>query len=110
MFCSIRCGKCLTKNWCSRDCQEKDWEEKHQEFCIKDADQRKVRGGAEVRRKAGMKSLRKGIREALAVNADKPVELQMMVSEVKELCKKKEKRVSTGPRVVASSSEEGPQE
>ena len=41
-----------------------------------------------------MKSLRKGIREALAVNADKPVELQMMVSEVKELCKKKEKRVS----------------
>ena len=110
MFCSIRCGKCLTKKWCSRDCQEKDWEEKHQEFCIKDADQRKVRGGAEVRRKAGMKSLRKGIREALAVNADKPVELQMMVSEVNELCKKKEKRVSTGPRVVASSSEEGPQE
>ena len=57
-----------------------------------------------------MKSLRKGTRETLTANADKPVELKMMVSEVKELCKKKEKRVSTGPRVVASSSEEGPQE
>ena len=39
-----RCSKCLTKSWCSRECQQKDREEKHKEFCIKGAEQRKVKG------------------------------------------------------------------
>ena len=45
----IRCGKCYTKNYCSKDCQAEDWEEKHQRFCSKEADKRKVKGGCEVR-------------------------------------------------------------
>ena len=44
-----RCSKCLTKNWCSKDCQRKDWEEKHQEFCKSSEDGRKVKGGAKER-------------------------------------------------------------
>jgi len=40
-----RCSKCLTKNYCSRDCQQKDWEEKHQELCNSAADKRKMKGG-----------------------------------------------------------------
>jgi len=52
-----RCGKCLTKNWCSRDCQLKDWEEKHQEFCNNAADERKVKGGAKVRAKSEMEKM-----------------------------------------------------
>ena len=68
----FRCGKCLTKNWCSRDCQLKDWEEKHQEFCNSAADERKVKGGAKVRAKSEMEkveetfksvSLRRELRE-----------------------------------------------
>ena len=47
----------MTKNWCSRDCQLKDWEEKHQEFCNNAADERKVKGGAKVRAKSEMEKM-----------------------------------------------------
>ena len=45
----IRCGKCYTKNYCSKECQAQDWEEKHQRFCSKEAHKRKVKGGCQVR-------------------------------------------------------------
>jgi len=99
-----RCSKCLTKHWCSRECQEKDWEEKHKEFCIEGADERKVRGGSRSRRKTGMKSSKEGLQKTMEANADKSVELLSMLSEVKELCQKKEKMVKTGTKVEASSN------
>ena len=81
----VRCGKCLTKHWCSRDCQLKDWEEKHQEFCNNAADERKVKGGAKVRAKSEMENFKDTftnvkIREDLGKEAH---------SQVKEALKKK---------------------
>ena len=55
----IRCGKCYTKNFCSKECQAQDWEEKHQKFCSKEADKRKVKGGCEVRREKERQELEK---------------------------------------------------
>ena len=45
-FCdaSLTVSECLIQSWCSRECQQKDREEKHKEFCIKGAEQRKVKG------------------------------------------------------------------
>ena len=48
-MCFIRCGKCLTKHYCSKECQAKDWEEKHRKLCQVGADERKVKGGLKVR-------------------------------------------------------------
>ena len=81
----------MTKRWCSRECQQKDWYEKHNEFCNKDADQRKVRGGAQVRRETGMKSLERGMEQNLMLNksVDKSMEVQIALSGVKKLCEKK---------------------
>ena len=105
----IRCSKCLTKSWCSQECKSKDWDEKHKEFCIKDVDQRKVKGGAQVRRETEMKSLERGMEEALMLNKDKPAELQNALSEVKKLCEKKGKRGKTATKVRANSNDGGQQ-
>jgi len=104
-----RCSKCLTKSWCSRECQQKDWNEKHKEFCIKDADPRKAKGGAQVRRETEMKSLERGMEEVLMLNKDKPAELQNALSEVKKLCEKKGKRGKTATKVRANSNDGGQQ-
>ena len=57
----------------------------------KDADQRKVRGGAQVRRETGMKSLERGMEQNLMLNksVDKSMEVQIALSGVKKLCEKK---------------------
>jgi len=103
-----RCSKCLTKSWCSRSCQEKDWEEKHKEFCIKGgrgaADQRKVKGGSQVRRDQGLKHLGRGMQSSLKLNKDKPSEVQSMLSEVKVLCQKKGKMAKTGTKVKVKAN------
>ena len=59
----FRCSKCLTKNYCSRDCQLKDWEEKHQELCNNAAEKRKVKGGAEARVKSEVENVRRTFEE-----------------------------------------------
>ena len=105
----IRCSKCLTKSWCSRECQQKDWKEKHNEFCIKDADQRKVKGGAQVRRETEMKTLEEGMEKALVLNKDKPMVVQNAVAGVKKLCEKKMKRSKTATKVQANSNDGGQQ-
>jgi len=50
-----RCSKCLTKMWCSKECQLKDWELVHKRVCTVEADQRKVKAGKEDRNEAGVK-------------------------------------------------------
>ena len=55
----IRRGKCYTKNYCCKECQAQDWEEKHQRFCSMEADKRKVKGGYKVRFEKEMKQLEK---------------------------------------------------
>ena len=54
-FHPFRCGKCLTKMWCSKECQLKDWELVHKRVCTVEADQRKVKAGKEDRNEAGVK-------------------------------------------------------
>ena len=102
----IRCSKCLTKSWCSRECQQKDWNEKHKEFCIKDADPRKVNGGAQVRSETEMKSLERGMEKVLTLNEDEPEELQNVVlSGAKKLCQEKGRKGKITTKVQANSSE-----
>ena len=49
-----------------------------------------------------MESLREGMQKTQEANADKAVELRSMLSEVKELCEKKEKMGKTGTKVEQS--------
>jgi len=100
-----RCSKCLTKSWCSRECQQKDWYEKHNEFCNKDADQRKVRGGAQVRIETAMKSLEEVLENNLMLNKDKPMVVQNAMSGVKKLCEKKVRKSKTATKVQANSND-----
>lgn len=44
----------MTKLWCSKGCEEQDWELGHKENCTKEADQRKVKAGMVERREAGV--------------------------------------------------------
>ena len=101
----IRCGKCLTKHWCSQDCQLKDWEEKHQEFCNKSADERKVKGGAKVRAKSEMEKLKDTLKNVKIRGELRKEDL----GQVKEAFKKK--GVSGGKKgeksKAQSSTEEG---
>jgi len=80
-----RCGKCLTKHWCSRDCQLKDWEEKHREFCNRAADERKVKGGSKVRAKSEMEKF-KGTLKNVKIRGELRKE---DLGQVKEAFKKK---------------------
>jgi len=100
-----RCSKCLTKSWCSRECQQKDWYEKHNEFCNKDADQRKVRGGAQVRIETAMKSLEEVLENNMMLNKDKPMVVQNAMSGVKKLCEKKVRKSKTATKVQANSND-----
>jgi len=48
-----RCTRCYTKVYCSEECWKEDWAVKHKKFCKENAlEDRKVKGGSEVRRQA----------------------------------------------------------
>merc|ERR1719234_676192 len=83
-----RCGKCLTKSYCSKACQLKDWEEKHQKLCKIDAEEWKVKGGSEAREKAGLENLADGFQKNLEMAAWGPV-ARRVFAEVKEVFEKK---------------------
>ena len=90
----IRCGKCYTKNYCSKECQAQDWEVKHQGFCSKDADKRKAKGGYMVRFEREMKQLEQmfGKLDAIETSDDSKMELM----EAAEMCKKMtEKKINS---------------
>ena len=78
-FFLSRCKKCLTKTYCSKDCQAKDWEEKHQGLCQSGGEERKVKGGSEARVEAGL------------VWFGRTEEAKNMLVKAKEMCEKKGK-------------------
>ena len=91
-LCLYRCSKCLTKSYCSRECLLKDWEEKHEEFCEEDADERKVKGGSKARLEAGSIDLASGLEKTLRLaDAAKTERVKKSYLEVKALCEKKDK-------------------
>ena len=97
-MCFLRCRECLTKTYCSEECSVKD-ERKHLEFCKKDVEERKVKGGAKARVEAGLKLLEVGMEEALKLEQAEEDKKRMV--EVKELCEKqkgKDKRKSEGEK------------
>ena len=74
-------------------------EKKHLEFCKKDVEERKVKGGAKARVEAGLKLLEVGMEEALKLEQAEEDKKRMV--EVKELCEKqggKDKRKSEGEK------------
>ena len=92
-MCFLRCGVCLTKNYCSRECLLKDSEEKHSKFCHKGEEERKVKGDAKARVVAGLNGLdsvvEDGMKQALEVmKLEQSEKFRKMAVEVKELCKK----------------------
>ena len=90
----LRCDKCLTKNYCSRECLLKDSGENHSKFCHKGEEERKVKRDGKSRVDAGMKVLEAmgedGLKEPELMKLDCAEEVGKMVVEVKELCKKQE--------------------
>jgi len=64
-----RCSGCLTKNWCSKECPFKDLQKRHEEFCQKDSDGRKIKGDAEVRKEVGTEELEKCFNNGLKTAA-----------------------------------------
>merc|ERR1719234_2870634 len=87
-----RCGKCLTKSYCSKACQLKDWEKKHQKLCKNGAEEWKVKGGSEAREKAGLENLADGFQKNLELSASRPGDRKVL-TEVKEVFEKKESTV-----------------
>ena len=83
-MCFLRYSKCLTKNYCSRECLLKDSEEKHSKFCHEGEEKRKVKGDAQARVEGGLRHLEIGLEESLKGSA---VPKNKLV-EVKELCEK----------------------
>ena len=72
---------------------------KHREFCKKDVEERKVKGGAKARVEAGLKQLEVGLEETLKLEQSEIRKKSMF--EVKELCEKqggKDKRKSDGKK------------
>ena len=68
---------------------------KHREFCKKDVEERKVKGGAKARVEDGLKQLHFGIEEVFKL--DQSEEFKKKMVEVNELCEKqgrKDKRRS----------------
>jgi len=53
-----RCGRCLTKVYCSKQCMDLDWSLIHKEICKKEQDGRKVKGGSQERNKDGKKKMK----------------------------------------------------
>ena len=56
-----RCGKCLTKVYCSKDCQQEDWALVHSKICKGKGVQRKLKGKAKERKEAGDSTLRESL-------------------------------------------------
>ena len=48
-----RCGRCLTKVYCSKECQTADWDVAHSSICKGRGDARKVKGKAQERKEMG---------------------------------------------------------
>ena len=93
-MCFLRCRECLTKTYCSEGCGVKD-KKKHREFCKKDVEERKVKGGAKARVEDGLKQLHFGMEEVFKL--DQSEEFKKKMVEVNELCEKqgrKDKRRS----------------
>ena len=70
---------------------------RHLEFCKKEVEERKVKGGSKARVEAGLKQLEVGLEEALKLEQSEKWKKNMV--EVKEMCEKqggKDKRKSDG--------------
>ena len=90
-YSPIRCSRCLTKNWCSKECPFKDWQKRHEEFCQKDSDARKIKGGAEVRKDVGSEELEKCFDKLLKHATSFGPEAEQNFEKVKKLYKSEEK-------------------
>ena len=58
-----RCGHCLTKVYCSKMCQTKDWNLIHRKICRGKGPQRKVKGKAKERKELGDAMLQERMQE-----------------------------------------------
>ena len=82
----------MKKNYCSRDCLLKDSEEKHNLFCNKGEEERKVKGGAKARVEARLKWLESGLEEPLKLEFPDDEKIKEHLVKVNELCKKQEEK------------------
>ena len=86
-----RCGKCLTKHYCSKECLSKDWEEKHRKLCSVEADERKVKGGSKVRLASEETALEKTLATATGIG-ESGFEMQEMEDLIKMCQREKTKK------------------
>ena len=90
----LRCGECLTKNYCSRECLLKDSGENHSKFCHKGEEERKVKRDGKARVESGLKGLEAmtedGLKHPEVMKQKHFKEIGKRVVEVKEMCKKQE--------------------
>ena len=77
-----RCGKCLSKVYCSEEC----WEAGHKGFCSEAVDERKVKQTGKERRQAGKDNVKESffkIKEA----HEETEEDKERLKEIKKMCK-----------------------
>ena len=61
-----RCGSCLTKVYCSKECQKQDWSLIHSKICKGKGVPRKLKGKAKERKQVGDSSMQECIERAEA--------------------------------------------
>ena len=85
-FIILRCGNCLTKIYCSKECMKQDWELVHMKICREGADQRKVKDGKKGRTQAGEQLQGHMFSDTMSIAKNKH-----FVKEVVEACSKGDK-------------------
>ena len=89
----------MTKHYCSKECQAKDWEEKHRKLCQVGADERKVKGGLKVRLASEKTALGKTLASTTGIGGENGLEMQE-IEELLKMCQrtKAEKKVVQGDK------------
>ena len=94
LICQIlfpsRCSKCLSKVYCSKECQVGGWKAGHKEFCSAAVDARKVKHTDKERRQAERDSVKKTYVKFKETNKDTDKGKEW-TKEAKKMCNKMKK-------------------
>ena len=102
-----RCGKCRSKVYCTKKCQEEGWEAGHKEFCSEAVNDWKVKNTGQERRQVGRDRVKKNYVEVKeACNGTD--ESKEWTKKVKKMCNELTKSKKTSRSKAAAEKDNKP--